>query len=102
GMQHCFGGPGPSSFGQTVSSAQSDAQHDMTTALERWVEQGITPDQIIAAKRGVDPKSPATRTRPLCAYPQVARYKGSGSTDDAANFVCTLEGDSIPSQSKKR
>ncbi len=90
GMQHCAGGPGPNSFGQTVTSAQSDPQHDLTLALERWVEQGVAPDQIIAARRsGADPKSPATRTRPLCAYPQVARYKGSGSTDDAANFVCT-------------
>jgi feruloyl esterase len=90
GMQHCAGGPGPSSFGATVTSTQSDAQHDMSVALERWVEQGIAPDQIIASKRTTaDPKVPAVRTRPLCAYPQVARYKGSGSTDDAANFVCT-------------
>jgi tannase/feruloyl esterase len=90
GMQHCGGGPGPDSFGAVVTSGQSDAQHDMSVALERWVEQGVAPDQIIGSKRqGIDPKSPLTRTRPLCAYPQVAGYKGSGSTDDAANFVCT-------------
>jgi feruloyl esterase len=72
GMQHCSGGPGPDSF-------------DSLTALERWVEHGIAPKQIIASKltSGV-----VTRTRPLCPYPQVARYKGKGSTDDAANFRC--------------
>jgi feruloyl esterase len=91
GMQHCTGGPGPSSFGQFGPSAQSDPQ-DMSMAIERWVEEGIAPDQIIASKRqSLDPKSPVVRTRPLCPYPQVARYKGSGSTDDAANFVCTME-----------
>jgi len=44
----------------------------------------------VAAKRknDLDPSSPILRTRPLCAYPMVARYQGSGSTDDAANFVC--------------
>jgi feruloyl esterase len=92
GLQHCAGGPGPDSFGAVVTSAQSDAQHDMTMALERWVEEGKAPDRIIASKRqGPDPKSPIIRTRPLCPYPQVARYKGSGSTDDAANFVCKTE-----------
>jgi hypothetical protein len=92
GMQHCGGGPGPDSLGAFVTSAQSDAQHDMSVAIERWVEEGIAPDKIIASKRqGIDPKNPPVRTRPLCPYPQVARYKGSGSTDDAANFVCTTD-----------
>jgi len=101
GMQHCAGGPGPDSFGSTVGRTQSDAQHDMTVALERWVEEGVAPDQIIASKRqGVDPKAAPVRTRPLCPYPQVARYKGAGSTDDAANFVCTTE-KSTPMQGKK-
>lgn len=92
GMQHCGGGPGPDSFGALVTGILSDTQHDLTLAIERWVEDGIAPNQIIASKRqSPDPKVPATRTRPLCPYPQVARYKGSGSTDDAANFVCTKE-----------
>jgi len=92
GMQHCGGGPGPNSFGAVVTSGQSDAQHDMSIALERWVEEGSAPDQIIASKRqGIDAKSPITRTRPLCPYPQVARYKGSGSTDDASSFACATE-----------
>jgi len=99
GVQHCAGGPGPDTFGQMVTSAQSDPQHDLTLALERWVEQGVTPEQVIAAKRqGANPQAPASRTRPLCPYPQVARYKGSGSTDEAANFNCVLE---QPGQKKK-
>jgi feruloyl esterase len=72
GMAHCSGGEGPDTF-------------DKIGVLERWVEQGKAPEQIIAshAKAGkVD------RTRPLCPYPQVARYKGSGSIDEATNFTC--------------
>ena len=72
GMGHCSGGDGPNTF-------------DMVSALEQWVEGGKAPDEIIAShstNRVVD------RTRPLCPYPQMATYKGSGSTDEAANFVC--------------
>lgn len=95
GVQHCAGGPGPDTFGQMVTSAQSDPQHDLTLALERWVEQGAAPEQVIATKRqGANPQ----RTRPLCPYPQVARYKGSGSTDESANFTCVME---QPGQKKK-
>jgi tannase/feruloyl esterase len=90
GMQHCAGGPGPDSFGQTVTKTQSDPQHDLTLALERWVEQGVAPDKVIATKRQ-GANADVARTRPLCPYPQVARYKGSGSIDDAANFSCVLE-----------
>ncbi|OLC41849.1 MAG: feruloyl esterase [Acidobacteria bacterium 13_1_40CM_65_14] len=72
GMGHCGGGEGPSSF-------------DMVSALEQWVEHGRAPDQI-PASRVRDGK--VDRTRPLCPYPQVATYKGTGNTDDAASFVC--------------
>ncbi|HJQ23265.1 MAG TPA: tannase/feruloyl esterase family alpha/beta hydrolase [Blastocatellia bacterium] len=89
GMQHCGGGPGTDSFGAFVNAVPADAQHDLTVAIERWVEAGVAPNEIIASKRqSNDPKSAVTRTRPLCPYPLVARYKGSGSTDDATNFVC--------------
>ena len=92
GMQHCSGGPGPDNFGQIVTRSQSDPQHDLTLALERWVEQGVAPEAVIATKRqGATPEAPPLRTRPLCPYPQVARYKGSGSTDEAANFTCVIE-----------
>ncbi|MBK9708074.1 MAG: tannase/feruloyl esterase family alpha/beta hydrolase [Acidobacteria bacterium] len=88
GVQHCAGGPGPDTFGQMVTPAQSDPQHDLTLALERWVEQGIAPEQVIATKRA---GGNTQRSRPLCPYPQVAGYKGTGSTDDAANFKCVSD-----------
>jgi hypothetical protein len=79
GMQHCGNGPGPNTFGGP-----------MTAALERWVENGVVPAAIIATKYKTDGDlaSGVVRTRPLCPYPQVARYKGTGSTDEAANFTC--------------
>jgi feruloyl esterase len=80
GMQHCGGGPGPNDFGQLASGASGDALHDVNAAIERWVEENTPPAQIVA-KNG-------TRTRPLCPYPQIATYKGNGSTDDVANFTC--------------
>ena len=74
GMHHCSGGPGPNEF-------------DMLTALENWVEKGQSPGAITATHRE---NGAVTRTRPLCAHPQVARYKGTGSVDDAANFTCEV------------
>ncbi len=85
GMQHCAGGPGPNSFGVMVMGPKTDPEHDLTLALERWVEGGPAPEQIIASR---PLPNGAKRTRPLCSYPKVARYKGTGSTDDAANFTC--------------
>lgn len=73
GVFHCSGGPGP------------DRANLMTT-LVRWVEQGTAPDRIVASKRQGDKE---TRTRPLCPYPQVAKYDGRGSMDDAASFSCS-------------
>lgn len=72
GVGHCGGGEGPNAF-------------DPVTALEQWVEQGKAPGQIIATRR-VDGK--VTRSRPLCPYPQVAKYRGRGSIDEAASFAC--------------
>jgi feruloyl esterase len=72
GMQHCGGGPGPNTF-------------DAVTAIERWVEEGIAPAQIVASHSsngGID------RTRPLCPYPQRAVYTGKGAITDAGSFVC--------------
>jgi hypothetical protein len=89
GMQHCGGGSGANSFGQFGASS-GDAERDVDAALERWVEKGVAPERIVAAKRksDMDPSSAMVRSHPLCAYPSIARYKGSGSTDDAGNFVC--------------
>ncbi len=90
GMLHCSGGEGPGNF-QGDSALAPDADHDIDLALERWVEEGVAPARIIAAryKAGGDPRSGAVRTRPLCPYPQVARWSGTGSTDEASNFACT-------------
>ena len=89
GMQHCGGGPGPSDFSM-APTAQQDPKASMFRALEQWVEKGVAPAEIVATKFKTDgnPASGVARTRPLCAYPQTAQYKGSGSTDEAANFVC--------------
>jgi feruloyl esterase len=73
GMFHCGGGIGTSTF-------------DAMTPLIQWVESNKAPAEL-AASRVVDGK--VVRTRPVCAYPEVARYKGSGSIDEAANFSCT-------------
>ncbi len=72
GMGHCGGGPGPNAA-------------EWLTALEQWVEHGLAPDQIVASH---STNGEVDRTRPLCPYPQVAQYKGTGSTDAAANFAC--------------
>jgi len=85
GMNHCSGGPATDQF-------------DMLSALVKWVEQGQAPDSVVATARGTGnaggvnaelPSSWSTsRTRPLCPYPKVATYQGSGSIEDAANFSC--------------
>ena len=91
GMQHCAGGPGPNSFGTNPQPGPTDAAHSLTMALDKWVDQGVAPAQVIATKykTGANPESGIVRTRPLCPYPQVAKYTGNGSTDDAANFRCS-------------
>ena len=74
GVGHCGGGTGP-------------APTDTLDALLAWVENGRPPETLPAVRR--DQSGAVTRTRPLCQYPLVAKYKGTGSTDDAGNFVCS-------------
>lgn len=74
GMDHCGLGEGPTTF-------------DAIGTIQEWVEQGKGPERIIVS-RFADGK--VDQTRPLCPYPRVAKYKGTGSTDDAANFACGL------------
>jgi Tannase and feruloyl esterase len=89
GMQHCGAGPGPDVFGQAGFSSPNDPQHNMYLALEQWVEKGAAPSTVIATKEAnTGSVGGAKATRPLCPYPQVAKYKGSGDTNDAANFSC--------------
>ena len=73
GVLHCAGGSGPD-------------RANWPTAIADWVERGKVPVRIVASKIGAD-GTPA-RTRPLCPYPEVAVFKGKGSTDDEANFAC--------------
>ncbi|MEO7010311.1 MAG: tannase/feruloyl esterase family alpha/beta hydrolase [Caldimonas sp.] len=85
GMNHCGGGPATDQF-------------DMLTPLVAWVEQGQAPDRVIASARGAGNAAGAnadlpagwspTRTRPLCPYPKIAKYSGSGGLEEAANFTC--------------
>ncbi|RXH57236.1 tannase/feruloyl esterase family alpha/beta hydrolase [Granulicella sibirica] len=72
GMAHCSGGEGPDRF-------------DKVDVMERWVEKGQAPEKIVASHATA---GKVDRTRPLCPYPQLARYSGQGSIDDAANFSC--------------
>jgi tannase/feruloyl esterase len=78
-MHHCIGGPGPNVF-------------DTLTALDKWVENGVEPDGIIATHfvnnipRGTVPV--VDRTMPLCKFPEQARYKGTGDVNNAANWTC--------------
>ena len=90
GMMHCYSGPGANSFGAVGQQlVPRDPAHDIQTALEAWVENGVAPATLIATKYTDD--SPTTKTvkftRLLCPYPQVARYV-SGDKNDATSFVC--------------
>jgi len=78
GMFHCSGGPGPNAF-------------DALTPLVTWVEGGVAPETIVAAKFVNDTPPAVAMTRPLCVFPKVAKYNGSGSTSIAANFTCVTD-----------
>jgi feruloyl esterase len=75
GMGHCGGGEGPDTF-------------DKISVIEAWVENGKPPARIIAAH---ETAGKVDRTRPLCPYPQIAGYNGTGSIDDASNFSCSAQ-----------
>jgi feruloyl esterase len=78
GMYHCSGGPGPNTF-------------DALTPLVTWVETGVAPETIVATKFVNDTPPLVDMTRPLCVYPKVAKFSGSGSTSIAANFTCVTD-----------
>jgi feruloyl esterase len=73
GMGHCSGGPGPNTF-------------DMQAALEQWVERGIAPESVIATH---STDGTVDRSRPICPYPSVAKYRGEGDVNAAASFACS-------------
>jgi feruloyl esterase len=83
GMHHCGGGPGPNSF-------------DLLTPLEQWVERGLAPEAIPATKFvNDDPAMGIARTMPLCKFPEMARYSGSGDVNDGAQWVCPSHNSSL-------
>lgn len=93
GMGHCAGGLGANSFGNdgAFSEQSKDPENDVVSALDRWVEKGVAPDRIVArGYTAADPGKAVTMTRPLCPYPTIAKYKGTGSTDNASNFECVV------------
>jgi feruloyl esterase len=86
-MDHCRGGRGPNDFGGVSQPPPpaADSKNDLLTALDQWVTKGVAPAEIVARNmKGTE----VQRTRPLCPYPLVAKYKGAGSIDEAANFTC--------------
>lgn len=94
GIQHCAGGPGTGSFGQDGAIPGTEPRSSLQLALEEWVEKGAAPGTIVATRYVGGPpvgdaKHEVVMTRPLCPYPQAARYNGTGDTKDAASFTCT-------------
>jgi feruloyl esterase len=88
GVNHCGGGLGPnSSFAYTMAATPGpdDPDHDIVAALDRWVVKGTAPDTLIASHStaGV-----VDRTRPICAYPKLAKYVGQGDAADPRSFTC--------------
>jgi len=89
GVQHCGDGPGPGGFDERAT----DPRRDLFLALKSWVEDAAAPAALVGT-RYEDSEGPpppgakVVRTRPLCPYPQVAKYRGAGDTSDAASFAC--------------
>ena len=101
GMGHCYQGTGPNTFGGQSQPAAggalepglpTDPQHDALSALVQWVENGVAPTKIIATKYNNDVVTDGVAmTRPICPFPRVPKYNGSGSTTDASNFSCVVD-----------
>jgi hypothetical protein len=91
GVEHCAGGPGASFFGQFGLETAKGSKYGLFDSLVDWVEKGSPDEAIYATKygQGGNGAPKVVMTRPLCAYPKVARYSGSGDTNDAANFTCS-------------
>jgi feruloyl esterase len=91
GMAHCFNGSGANNFGNNwgVPNPNTDPDHDVISALDRWVEKGVAPEKLIATKFVDDkPEKGVARTHLLCPYPQEAKWTGKGEKKDAASYIC--------------
>lgn len=93
GMEHCSGGPGATALGQFGTPTEKGPKYGLFDSLQGWVEKGSPAEDVVATKyaRGADGAMKATMTRPLCAYPKVAKYKGTGDPNDAASFACVQD-----------
>jgi feruloyl esterase len=90
GMEHCSAGPGASAFGQFGMETAKGPKYGLFDSLQEWVEKGAPEEDVVATKYTVDARGAgkAAMTRPLCAYPKVAKYKGTGDSNDAESFAC--------------
>ena len=88
GVEHCTGGPGADAFGQLGAPTAKGTKYGIFDALQDWVEKG-TPATTVFATKYASGKKTVLMTRPLCPYPKVAKYNGSGDTCDSANFTCS-------------
>jgi feruloyl esterase len=90
GMMHCGSGPGPNLFGNVMDLRPiTDPQHDIFMALQSWVEKGVAPEHIVATKYVEDdPSKGKAMSRPVCAYPQQAKWDGKGNVAEAGSWVC--------------
>lgn len=87
GMSHCAGGPGATAFGNLFRGSAMDADHDVMLAMERWVEDGVAPERIVAQHLSEGVRDPYFE-RPLCVYPKLPKYNGAGDSKVAANWSC--------------
>jgi tannase/feruloyl esterase len=90
GMQHCGGGPGVHTLGTSSVPGSQDPQHNVVSALEHWVEKGVAPGTLIATRYADEEHTKTEMMRPLCPYPQAAKYRG-GEVNKAASFECVKE-----------
>jgi feruloyl esterase len=99
GMYHCAFGPGPNAFGNQFSGQvyaapppSSDPEHDILAALQQWVEKGVAPDRVVATKYNGDVANLGiVMQRPICPFPLVPRYSGSGDPNSADSFACVVD-----------
>jgi feruloyl esterase len=88
GMLHCWGGPGVTDFGQDPAAVRGDAETDVFTALEQWVEAGKAPGALVARKFAEEDETKGVvASRPVCVYPAVARFV-KGDAKEAGSFGC--------------
>jgi len=91
GLGHCGGGPGANLVfrSELATAVPLDPNRDMLTALEEWVERGRAPSSFVASR--LNREGAVERTRLVCAYPNVAKYRGMGDVDSADSWTCSSE-----------